>query len=210
MAKYAGPDDIAGVTEGERFAVRRMARLLDVSASGYYAYVKRCAATVLTPRPQRRADLEVKIVQAHKDSRGTYGSPRVTAELRDQGEVVSAKTVAKVMAGIGIEGISPRTFKVRTTVADSSASFPPDLVDVQSGSGDALLRPRPLRTVRAGWPGIRFKHALKALAEVRELLCPCVADPAGSASRRSGQGGFWLRGEACQGRRGWVCCASTR
>lgn len=134
MAKYAGPDDIAGVTgiavpEGERFAVRRMARLLEVSTSGYYAYVKRCAATVLTPRQQRRADLEVKITQAHKDSRGTYGSPRITAELRDQGEVVSPKTVAKVMAGIGIEGISPRTFKVRTTVADPSASFPPDLVD---------------------------------------------------------------------------------
>ncbi len=112
MAKYAGPDDTAGavgttVPEGERFAVRRMARLLSVSSSGYYAYVKRCAATILTPRQQRRADLEVKITQAHKDSRGTYGSPRITAELRDQGEVVSTKTVAKVMAGIGIEGISP-------------------------------------------------------------------------------------------------------
>ena len=61
MAKYAGPDDIAGVAgtavpEGERFAVRRMARLLKVSASGYYAHVKRCAARVLTPRLQRRAD----------------------------------------------------------------------------------------------------------------------------------------------------------
>ena len=88
MAKYAGPDDIAGVTaiaapESERFAVRRMARLLSVSTSGYYAYVKRCAATVLTPREQRRADLEVRIVQAHKHSGGTYGSLRITAELRD-------------------------------------------------------------------------------------------------------------------------------
>jgi hypothetical protein len=106
MAKYAGPDDIAGAAgttacEGGRFAVRRMARLLGVSASGYYAYVKRCAATVLTPRRQRRADLEVKITQVHKDSHGTYGSPRITAQLRAQGEVVSAKTVARIMAGIG-------------------------------------------------------------------------------------------------------------
>jgi transposase InsO family protein len=140
MAKYAGPDDIAGVggvtsPEGERFGVRRMARLLGVSVSGYYAHAKRCAATVLTPRRQRRADLEVKIVQAHKDSDGTYGSPRITAELRDRGEVVSAKTVAKVMAGIGIEGISPRTFKVRTTITDPSASFPPDLVDRRFDQG---------------------------------------------------------------------------
>ncbi len=134
MAKYAGLDECAetaGATsaEGTRFSVRRMARLLGVSTSGYYAYVKRAAATVLTPRQQRRADLEVKITQAHKDSGGTYGSPRVTAELRDQGEVVTAKTVAKIMASIGLEGISPRTFKVKTTVVDPTASFPPDLVE---------------------------------------------------------------------------------
>lgn len=134
MAKYAGPDDIAetaGATEPKcaRFSVLRMARLLGVSTSGYYAHVKRAAATVLTPRQRRRADLEVKIIQAHQDSRGTYGSPRITAELRGRGEVVTAKTVAKIMASIGLEGISPRTFKVKTTVVDPSASFPPDLVD---------------------------------------------------------------------------------
>jgi putative transposase len=81
---------------------------------------------VLTRR-QRRADLEVKVTQAHKESDQIYGSSRITAELRAQGEVASAKTVAKVMAGIGI--ISPRTFKVRTTIVDLAASFPPDLVD---------------------------------------------------------------------------------
>lgn len=134
MVKYAGPDDSAetvGTTspEGGRFSVLRMARLLGVSTSGYYAYVKRAAATVLTPRRQRRADLEVKIGQVHEESRGTYGSPRITAELRDRGEVVTEKMVAGIMASIGVEGISPRTFKVRTTVVDPRASFPPDLVD---------------------------------------------------------------------------------
>lgn len=134
MVKYAGSDDIAETAgaaspEGGRFSVLRMARLLGVSTSGYYAYVKRAAATVLTPRQQRRADLEVKITGVHKDSRGTYGSPRITADLRDQGEVVTEKTVAKIMASIGLEGVSPRTFKVKTTVVDPTASFPPDLVD---------------------------------------------------------------------------------
>jgi transposase InsO family protein len=43
--------------------------------------------------------------------------------------VVTAKTVAKIMASIGLEGISPRTFTVKTTVVDPTASFPPDLVD---------------------------------------------------------------------------------
>lgn len=137
MAKYAGPHDIIETTEitsssgfagAGGFSVRRMARLLGVSASGYYAYVKRAAATMLTPRQQRRADLEVKITEAHKESQGIYGSPRITAVLRGKGEVISEKTVAKVMASLGIEGISPRTFKVRTTVRDPAASFPPDLV----------------------------------------------------------------------------------
>jgi putative transposase len=140
MVKYAGPDDSAETAdsispEGTRFSVLRMTRLLGVSTSGYYAYVKRAVATVLTPRQQRRADLEVKIAQVHKDSRGTYGSPRITAELRDQGEVVTEKTVAKIMASIGVEGVSPRTFKVKTTVVDPRASFPPDLVDRQFDQG---------------------------------------------------------------------------
>jgi hypothetical protein len=105
-----------------------MSRLLAVSTSGYYAWRKRAAATEPTPRQQRRADLAVKILDVHTDSDGTYGSPRVTSELRDRGETVNEKTVAAVMAEIGIEGISPRTFKVRTTVTDPAASFPPDLV----------------------------------------------------------------------------------
>lgn len=132
MAKYApsAPDAITAdiCTTTERFSVNRMARLLAVSTSGYYAWKKRAVATELTPREQRRADLTVKILDAHADSDGTYGSPRITSELRDRGERANEKTVAAIMAEIGIEGISPRTFKVRTTVTDPTASFPPDLV----------------------------------------------------------------------------------
>lgn len=140
MAKYAGSDDItetAGTSrpERQRFSVRRMARLLRVSKSGYYAWVKRRAATVLTCRQQRRADLTAKIIEVHAESVGTYGSPQITDELRDHGERVSAKTVAQIMASIGLEGISPRTFKVRTTVADPAASFPPDLVSRRFDQG---------------------------------------------------------------------------
>jgi putative transposase len=146
MAKYAGPDNTTAITvatraadadseEPARFSVRRMARLLKVSTSGYYAHVKRAGADVLTPRMQRRADLAVKILDVHDESKGTYGSPRITAELRERGETVNEKTVASVMAGVGIEGISPRTFKVRTTVVDPKASFPPDLVLRQFDQG---------------------------------------------------------------------------
>lgn len=139
MAKYAGPDNTTteteftadadvGSSEPARFSVRRMARLLDVSASGYYAHTKRAAAETLTSRQQHRSDLTVKILDVHAESDGTYGSPRITAELRERGDTVNEKTVAAIMAEVGIEGISPRTFKVRTTVVDPNASFPPDLV----------------------------------------------------------------------------------
>ncbi|MET7427367.1 IS3 family transposase [Dactylosporangium sp. NPDC005555] len=133
MVKYAGAGRSGSTAGDERrgvtgFSVRRMARLLDVSASGYYAYVQRRTAGVLTPRQQYRADLAVKILDVHNDSGGTYGSPRVAAELRARGATVNEKTVAAVMAAIGIEGISPRSFKVRTTVVDPAASFPPDRV----------------------------------------------------------------------------------
>ncbi|WP_067573855.1 IS3 family transposase [Nocardia acidivorans] len=145
MAKYAGPDDVAETSgtptpQGQRFSITRMARLLTVSTSGFYEWRKRRAADTLTPRQQRRADLTVKILAVHADSDGTYGSPRITDELREHGERVNYKTVAKIMAEIGVEGISPRTFKVRTTVVDPDASFPPDLVsrEFDQGRPDAV------------------------------------------------------------------------
>ncbi|WP_329011397.1 hypothetical protein OG271_30515 [Micromonospora rifamycinica] len=52
MAKYTGPDgpaDTGSDREPERFAVRRMARLLEVSASGFYAWARRATAPEPTP-----------------------------------------------------------------------------------------------------------------------------------------------------------------
>lgn len=116
-------------------AITRMARLLGVSTSGYYKRVNRSAIEELSDREQRKADLTVKITTHHRDSGGTYGSPRITADLRAAGEHVSEKTVAKIMAEIGLAGISPRTFKVRTTVVDPTASFSPDLVERRFDQG---------------------------------------------------------------------------
>ena len=116
-------------------AITRMARLLEVSTSGYYKRAKHSATTELTDRQQRKADLTVKIVDHHRDSGGVYGSPRITADLRAAGEQISEKTVAKIMAEIGLVGISPRTFKVRTTVVDPAASFPADLVERRFDQG---------------------------------------------------------------------------
>jgi len=89
-------------------AITRMARLLEVSTSGYYKRANRSGTTELTDREQRKANLTVKIIDHHRDSGGVYGSPRITADLRAAGERVSEKTVATIMSEIGLAGISLR------------------------------------------------------------------------------------------------------
>ncbi|MGC5258204.1 IS3 family transposase [Gordonia sp. DT218] len=106
-----------------------MATLLGVSVLGYYKHLKSTVTTDLSPNKQRREELGVQITSIHKDSHGVYGSPRITAELRAEGHLVTEKTVAKMMAERGIAGTSPRTFSPPTTVVDPFATFPPDLVN---------------------------------------------------------------------------------
>ena len=108
--------------------VSKLTELLGVSRSGFYAWAARQRRTEPTRRQQWRRDLEVKILAQWKASQRTYGSPRITADLHAEGVSVSENTVAKIMAEMGIEGISPRTFKVKTTRVDPTASFPPDRV----------------------------------------------------------------------------------
>jgi putative transposase len=116
------------------YEISRMARLLEVSRSGFYRWRAARARTELSPTEQRRADLDAKIVAIHAASHGTYGEPRITDELVDQGVAVSANTVAARMVALGIQGVCPRLFKV-TTRADPSAIYPPDLVNRQFDQG---------------------------------------------------------------------------
>lgn len=73
--------------------------------------------------------MTAKIAAAHQASGGVYGAPRIVDDLRDDGEVVSRKTVAKLMRNNGIKGISPRSWKPATTIADQSPHSIPDLVN---------------------------------------------------------------------------------
>jgi putative transposase len=115
-------------TEKATFEIARMARLLEVSRSGYYAWAARVVAGP-SPAQLRREKLTVKIRQFYLDSDTVYGSPRILADLRDDGETVSAKTVAKLMRVNGIAGISPRKFTPPTTVPGPDPHQLPDLVE---------------------------------------------------------------------------------
>jgi putative transposase len=103
--------------------IATMCRVLGVSSSGYHAWVKR--------RPSRRAETDAVLIAAiraaHTASRGTYGAPRVHAELAAKGIRVGCKRVARLMTQAGLAGVCRRRFVVTTVKSDSRQA--PDLVE---------------------------------------------------------------------------------
>jgi len=110
--------------ERASFPVATMCRVLGVSPSGYWAWSKR------PPSARARSDerLTATIRTIHRDSRGTYGVPRVHAELRDTGTGCSRKRVARLMQAAGLEGVHRRR-STRTTIRDRDTAPAPDLVE---------------------------------------------------------------------------------
>lgn len=109
----------------EKAAVRNVAKacaLMEVSRSAFYSWDHP------EPGPRARADatLTGKIVEIHRQSRGTYGAPRVTAALARDGERVGRKRVARLMTNRGLVGRRRRR-TIRTTIPDPGAA--PTLVD---------------------------------------------------------------------------------
>ena len=114
--------------EKATYSITRMAQLLGVSRSGFYDWRRRRDAPP-SPARQRRAALTDKIIGFHAASDHVYGSPRILADLREEGERVSAKTVAKLMRANGIVGISPRRFSPVTTFPGPDPQPIPDLTN---------------------------------------------------------------------------------
>jgi len=103
--------------------VATVCRVLGVSASGYYAWHHRPRSA----RAHADAALTEEIRAIHARSRGTYGAPRVHAELAAQGVHVGRKRIARLMQAAGLAGVSRRPF-VTTTRRDPAARPAPDLV----------------------------------------------------------------------------------
>lgn len=106
--------------------VAAMTRVLGVSPSGYYGWRKR----PLSARARTDVELTAEIHAAHRESRGTYGAPRIHAELAAQGIRIGRKRVARLMRAAGLHGVSRRR-QFRTTVRDATARPAPDLVERQ-------------------------------------------------------------------------------
>ena len=106
------------------YPIKMMSRTLGVSRSGFYAHRKR--------RPSRRSvrdeAISDKIVGIHQRSDGTYGAPRIHAELVDKGFHIGRKRVERLMKAKGLRGVSRRKFVV-TTQRDTRVRSALDLVD---------------------------------------------------------------------------------
>jgi transposase InsO family protein len=103
--------------EKAHFPVEVLCQHLGVSRSGFYAWSQRPESA----RQQADRALAAEVAQVHRDSRGTYGSPRVHAELRARGRRVSRKRVARLMGQQHLAARRRRRW-VRTT--DSSHGLP--------------------------------------------------------------------------------------
>jgi putative transposase len=110
--------------EKAHYPVDVLCAALEVSRSGYYAWKGR-------PAPARaKADeqLGVEIVAAHRRSRGTYGSPRVHADLRAKGLRVGKKRVERLMREKGIAAQRKRRFR-RTTDSNHQSPIAPNVLE---------------------------------------------------------------------------------
>ncbi len=106
------------------FPVRMMCRCSEVSASGFYAWTKREPSD----HAKRDDELREKIKDIHTESRKTYGSPRVHAELVEEGFDVGRKRVARLMAAEGVVGRSKRAFK-KATDSNHDNPIAPNVLD---------------------------------------------------------------------------------
>jgi len=94
-----------------RFPVATMCRVLGLSRSGCYAWCERG----LSARAVRDVYLTAQITASHAQSDGTYGAPRILADLKEDGERVSRKRIARLMRAAGLVGVSRRRWVATTT-----------------------------------------------------------------------------------------------
>jgi len=138
--------------EKTSFPIAFMCQRLGVSPAGYYAWKQR--------PPSRRAITDTRITtlihQIHAGSRGTYGAPRVHAELADEhGVHCGRKRVARLMRIAKLRGVCRRR-RIKTTRRDEQAQISDDLVQRQfTASGPNALWIADI-TYLPSWQGFLF------------------------------------------------------
>ena len=109
----------------QRYGVKRLCQLVGVARSSFYYW--KATAPDRAARDAADAALAVRIRAVQTVNDGTYGAPRITAELHDEGLAVNHKKVARVMRRHRIRGLRLRR-RVQTTIPDPAATKASDLI----------------------------------------------------------------------------------
>jgi transposase InsO family protein len=108
----------------DQYSILALCSELDVSPSGYYDW--RLRQNALGPRALENQQLATKINQIHEQSRKTYGSPRVTMELRKSGARHGRNRVARLMKQEGLCGRQKARYNVQTTDSNHDQPIAPN------------------------------------------------------------------------------------
>ncbi len=105
------------------YPIKLLCKVMQVNRSGYYAWLKRKTSRSAI----RELLLLERVYRYYEKSRGLYGSPRITREIKRSGLKVNVKTVAGIMRKYNIAAKTVKRFK-RTTKQSKSAKFSPNLL----------------------------------------------------------------------------------
>ena len=108
------------------YPVKTMCRVLEVAGSGFYAWLRRLGAP--SRRSQANTGLGERIVRIFQTNRQVYGSPRIQAVLRAEGEHCGRKRVARLMREHGLSA-KPRRHRTRTTDSQHEHPVAPNLLN---------------------------------------------------------------------------------
>ena len=123
--RMAAQGQPAGSGHREQFEVGLMCRTLEVSRSGFYAWLDRGESD----RDCDDRRLTALIVGIFDESRGTYGVPRVHQTLLQRGEPCGHNRVARLMLKAGLRSKTKRRFRVKTTDSKHGNPIAPDQLD---------------------------------------------------------------------------------
>jgi transposase InsO family protein len=112
--------------EKAHFPIELMCRVLEVSRSGYYAWVKRAESK----RERENRRLKVEVSAAFEENKRRYGSPRIKRVLASRGVAAGRHRIARLMKEAGLRARPKRRFVV-TTNSRHGRSVAPNLVQRQ-------------------------------------------------------------------------------